>query len=124
MKHIFFKIIFLIAILGIIYMVISKYKLEKSYIEDSIIIKGNVLEIKRKTSESDGFPGKTTNSWISLRYSFTYNSVKYENTAMWILGEFYYISQNDKTVLVQLLKDNPTENRLYKSSNGVNLIMD
>ncbi len=118
-----FKLIIVFAFLGLIYFFYLKYSIENKYLRDSLIKKAEVIEIKREAYESDGFSGKTDNTLIFVKYKFSYNSKEFKGEGMWIPGEFYYISPDDKFVLIQFLKDNPKENRMIKSKNGLNLIM-
>lgn len=98
--------------------------IEREYKKNGIIKKAKIVQIIKKESEADGFPGKTNNTIIIIKYKFKHNSKVYNGEGLWIPGEFYFISKKNNTITIQYLGNNPHKNRMLKSSDGLNIVVD
>lgn len=118
-----FKIIFVIATLGFIYMISINSYTEYQYKYNSITTKAEVLDIEREEYESDGFPGKSNETLTFITYEFLdINYKKHKNKDIVVAGQLYKISIDKKAILIRYLKDNPSENRIVKSEGSAILV--
>ena len=79
--------------------------------------------MQQYSSESDGFPSKSVNTFTEIRYRFIHNNKIYYGKGMWKPGEFYGISHDNQFIEVEFQSNNPNVNRLVKSEEGLRFLV-
>ena len=110
-----FKILFIISIIGGGYLIGDNYFFKKQFRTNGESIKATITNMEDFETVDEGIYARSLIVDTRIEYKFTYEGNVYIGSDMWLAGEFYTMNLDKNSIIVEFINDNPKINRLKKS---------
>lgn len=110
-----FKVVFVIAVIGFVYMIGENYYTEYQYESNRKTIEASIIEMEDYETVIEDYTGGSLFVDTKIDYEFKIEDKNFNGSDVWFAGESHTMSLDKKTIVVEYIDNNPNMNRLTES---------